>query len=52
VKKQIILLKCKLFTLRMTIFIFFGRIQMDWREVGIMVSYQIKKERERKGRGD
>jgi hypothetical protein len=36
----------------MTIFIFFGRIQMDWREVGIMVSYQIKKERKRKGRGD
>jgi hypothetical protein len=32
----------------MTIFIFFGRIQTDWRDVGIEVSYQIKRKRERK----
>jgi hypothetical protein len=29
----------------MTIFIFFGRIQTDWRDVGIMVSHQIKRKR-------
>jgi hypothetical protein len=45
------LLKCRLFTLKRTIFIFFGRIQTDWRDVGIRVSYQIKRKRKkRRGR--
>jgi len=44
------LLKCKLFTLKMTVFIFFRRIQTDWRDVRIRVSYKIKIKRERKRR--
>jgi len=42
------LLKCRLFTLQRTIYIFFGRVKMDWRNVGIRISYQIKRKRERK----
>ena len=42
------LLKCKLFTLERTIFIFFERIQRDGRDLRITVSYQIKRKRERK----
>jgi len=35
--------------LERTIFIFFGRIQTDWRDVGIKASYQIKRKREKMG---
>jgi len=35
----------------MTIFIFFGRIKMDWWHVGIRFSYQIKRKREGKRGG-
>ena len=45
------LLKCRLFTLQRTIYIFFRRVKMDWRNVGIRISYQIKRKRERKGWG-
>jgi hypothetical protein len=34
----------------MTVFIFFRRIQTDWRDVRIRVSYKIKIKRERKRR--
>ena len=46
------LFKCRLFTLERTVFIFFffRRIQMDWRDMGIRVSYQIKRKREKKRR--
>jgi len=44
------LLKCRLFTLERTIFIFFGRIQTDWRDVGIRLSYQIQRKRKKKER--
>jgi hypothetical protein len=33
------------------IYIFLGRIQKNWRDEGIRVSYQIKRKRERKRGG-
>jgi len=43
------LLKCRLFTLERMVFIFFRRIQMDWRDVRIRVLISNKnKEREKK----
>jgi len=46
------LLKYRLSTLKRNIFIFFWRIQMNWRDVRIRVSYQIKRKRERKRGSD